>query len=129
MMEPTIAERGGENADGKKAIARTAADGADGLSVLIDCGTTTAALTYELVGRPTDRRHQFAQPRDRAHARAGKPHRHAGGEVDTNDEAPSASGRPPGSIRSGGHCFHRHRRFAEDAASPTFGVAAETRGA
>ena len=53
MMEPSIAQRGEENAEGKLAIAREAARMvADGSSVLIDSGTTTAALTHELVGRP-----------------------------------------------------------------------------
>ena len=53
MMEPSISEREGENAEGKAAIARTAAGMVqEGQSVLIDSGTTTEALTYELVGRP-----------------------------------------------------------------------------
>ena len=53
MMEPSISQREGENADGKGKIARTAAGMVqEGQSVLIDSGTTTEALTYELVGRP-----------------------------------------------------------------------------
>src|SRR5436853_7438540 len=53
MMEPSIEQRGEENAEGKSAIAREAARMVqDAGSVLIDSGTTTAALTYELVGRP-----------------------------------------------------------------------------
>jgi len=45
MMEPSIAQRGEENADGKAAIAREAARLVpDGASVLIDSGTTTGAL-------------------------------------------------------------------------------------
>src|SRR5215470_8469722 len=53
MMEPSIAQREGENADGKAAIARTAAAMIqEASSVLIDSGTTTEQLAYELVGRP-----------------------------------------------------------------------------
>jgi DeoR/GlpR family transcriptional regulator of sugar metabolism len=53
MMEPPISERGEENPQGKAAIARTAARMVDNEStVLIDSGTTSAALALELVGRP-----------------------------------------------------------------------------
>src|SRR2546430_16749058 len=53
MMEPSIAQRGEENAEGKTAIAREAARMvADDGSVLIDSGTTTAAGTQELVRPP-----------------------------------------------------------------------------
>ena len=53
MMEPSISQREGENAEGKAAIARMAAGMVkDGQSVLVDSGTTTEALSYELVGRP-----------------------------------------------------------------------------
>src|SRR5882757_7160486 len=53
MMEPPISQRGEENPDGKAAIARTAARMVkDESTVLLDSGTTTAALTIELVGRP-----------------------------------------------------------------------------
>src|SRR5258707_10806954 len=53
MREPTIAQREGENAEGKAMIARAAAALVqDAASVLIDSGTTTEALVYELLGKP-----------------------------------------------------------------------------
>src|SRR5262249_3618226 len=52
MIEPAIAQRVAENADGKAAIARVAAELVpDGGSVLLDSGTTTAAIALDLVGR------------------------------------------------------------------------------
>src|SRR5215831_7632150 len=53
MMEPSIAQRGEENAEGKTAIARAAAGLiGNATSVLLDSGTTTQALARDLVGRP-----------------------------------------------------------------------------
>src|SRR5437764_6165707 len=53
MMEPSIAQRGEENTQGKAAIARTAvAVIGHATSVLLDSDTTTAALARELVGKP-----------------------------------------------------------------------------
>ena len=79
MMEPSIAQRGGENAEGKAAIARAAARLVqDAASVLLDSGTTTGALTYELVGPAgPDHLHQLAQSRADALPRVRQPGRHA----------------------------------------------------
>ncbi len=132
MMEPTIAERGGENAEGKKAIARTAARMVqDGTSVLIDSGTTTAALTYELVGRPgltvvtNSLNHAIALTRV-----PGNRIVMLGGEVDNNDEATFGIGAAAGidSIRVD-VAFIGTGGFAEDGVLTDYSVvAAETRG-
>ena len=89
MMEPSIAQRGEENAEGKKAIAREAARMvADAGSVLIDSGTTTAALTQELLGRPgltiftNSLNHAVTLCRV-----SGNRVVILGGEIDNNDEA------------------------------------------
>jgi len=51
-MEPALSQRSAENAEGKAAIARAAvAHVRDGATLLIDSGTTTAALAVELVAR------------------------------------------------------------------------------
>ena len=79
MMEPSIAQRGEENAEGKAAIAREAARMvADAGSVLLDSGTTTAALSLR-TRRPAGPHdlHQLAQPRGHALPRVGQPRRHA----------------------------------------------------
>src|SRR3954451_23672537 len=52
MIEPAVTQRSSENAEGKAAIARVAADMVpDGASVLLDSGTTTAAIALELASR------------------------------------------------------------------------------
>src|SRR5204863_910342 len=94
MMEPSIAQRGEENAEGKKAIAREAARMvADAGSVLIDSGTTTAALTQELVGRPGLT--VFTNSLNHALTLCRVPGNRVlmpGGEVDGNDEATFGTG-------------------------------------
>src|SRR5882724_10879918 len=53
MMEPSLDQRFGENAEGKAAIARTAARFVpEGGSVLLDSGSTTSAIAVELAARP-----------------------------------------------------------------------------
>ncbi len=98
MMEPSIAERGEENADGKAAIARQAARMvADAGAVLIDSGTTTAALTYELVGRPGLT--VFTNSLNHAITMCRVPGNRVvmlGGEVDNNDEAAFGTGTATG---------------------------------
>src|SRR5690349_19007605 len=98
MMEPSIAQRGGENAEGKAAIAREAARLVpDAASVLIDSGTTTAALVEELVGRPgltvftNSLNHALALCRV-----SGNRVVMLGGEVDANDEATFGTGTSTG---------------------------------
>jgi DNA-binding transcriptional ArsR family regulator len=94
MMEPSIAQRGGENAEGKAAIARAAARLVqDAASVLLDSGTTTGALTYELVGRPgltiftNSLNHALTLCRV-----SGNRVVMLGGEIDNNDEATFGTG-------------------------------------
>src|ERR1043165_2746194 len=98
MMEPSIAQGGEENAEGKAAIAREAARMvADAGSVLIDSGTTTAALTYELVGRPgltvftNSLNHALTLCRV-----SGNRVVMLGGEIDSNDEAVFGTGTSTG---------------------------------
>lgn len=51
-LEPALAERLAENAAGKEAIGRRAASlVADGMAVLLDCGTTTLAVAHALRDR------------------------------------------------------------------------------
>jgi DeoR family glycerol-3-phosphate regulon repressor len=132
MMEPSIAQREEENADGKAAIARTAARMvADQSAVLIDSGTTTAALCIELIGRPgltivtNSLNHALTMCRA-----PGNQVFMLGGEVDNNDEASFGLGaaaamdqvRPDlAFIGVGG--------FAEDGGLTDYSViAADTRG-
>ncbi len=132
MMEPSIAQRGGENADGKAAIARTAARMVqDAASVLIDSGTTTAALSYELVGRPgltvftNSLNHALTLSRV-----SGNRIFMLGGEVDNNDEATFGTGTATGidSVRAD-IAFIGVGGFAEDGGMTDYSViAAETRG-
>src|SRR5437868_13714638 len=98
MIEPTIAQRGEENADGKAAIARKAASMvADESTVLLDSGTTTEALAVELAGRPgltictNSLNHALALcrvPGNRVFM--------LGGEIDRNDEAAFGLGAAAG---------------------------------
>lgn len=132
MMEPSISEREGENADGKGAIARTAAAMVrEGQSVLIDSGTTTEALTYELVGRPgltaftNSLNHALTLCRV-----SGNRVVVLGGEVDNNDEATFGTGTATGidSVRAD-IAFIGVGGFAEDGGMTDYSVvAAETRG-
>ena len=132
MMEPSIAERGGENADGKALIARTDARMvADAGSVLVDSGTTTAALSYELVGRPgltiftNSLNHAVTLCRV-----SGNRVIMLGGEVDNNDEATFGTGTSTGidSVRAD-VAFIGVGGFAEDGGMTDYSiVAAETRG-
>lgn len=132
MMEPSIAERGEENADGKALIARTAARMvADGGSVLVDSGTTTAALSYELVGRPgitiftNSLNHAVTLCRV-----SGNRVFMLGGEIDNNDEAAFGTGTATGidTVRAD-VAFIGVGGFAEDGGLTDYSVvAAETRG-
>src|SRR5206468_5062470 len=132
MMEPSIEQRGEENAEGKKAIAREAARMvADAGSVLIDSGTTTAALTYELVGRTgltiftNSLNHALTLCRV-----SGNRVVMLGGEVDGNDEATFGTGTSTGidSVRAD-IAFIGVGGFAEDGGMTDYSVtAAETRG-
>ena len=132
MMEPSIAERGGENTEGKAAIARAAARLVpDAASVLIDSGTTTAALTYELVGRPgltvftNSLNHAITLCRV-----SGNRVIMLGGEIDNNDEATFGTGAATGidSVRAD-IAFIGCGGFAEDGGMTDYSiVAAETRG-
>ena len=132
MMEPSIEQRGEENAAGKLAIAREAARMvADAGSVLIDSGTTTAALTQELLGRPgltifTNALNHavtlFRVPGNRVIM--------LGGQVDNNDEATFGTGTATGidSARAD-IAFIGVGGFAEDGGMTDYSVvAAETRG-
>jgi DeoR/GlpR family transcriptional regulator of sugar metabolism len=132
MMEPTIAQRGGENSEGKAAIARTAARMVtDAATVLLDSGTTTAALTLELVGRPgltvctNSLNHAIALcrvPGNRVFM--------LGGEIDANDEASFGIGAAAAmdSIRVD-TAFIGVGGFAEDGGLTDYSViAADTRG-
>lgn len=131
MMEPSIAQRGGENADGKAAIARAAAQMVgEAASVLIDSGTTTAALTYELVGRPgltiftNSLNHALTLCRV-----SGNRVVILGGEVDNNDEAAFGTGAMTGidSVHAD-IAFIGCGGFAEDGGMTDYSVvAAETR--
>src|ERR1043165_130391 len=132
MMEPSIAQRGEENADGKKAIAREAARMvADAGSVLIDSGTTTAALTQELVGRPGLT--VFTNSLNHAVTLCRVPGNRVfmlGGEIDSNDEATFGTGTATGidSVRAD-IAFIGVGGFAEDGGMTDYSVvAAETRG-
>jgi DeoR/GlpR family transcriptional regulator of sugar metabolism len=132
MLEPSIAERGEENADGKAAIARKAASMVrDGDTVLIDSGTTTAALTLELVGRPgltivtNSLNHALSLSRA-----PGNRVFMLGGEIDNNDEATFGIGTAAGieAIRAD-IAFIGVGGFAEDGGLTDYTVvAAETRG-
>ena len=132
MMEPSIAQRGEENAEGKAAIAREAARMvADAGSVLIDSGTTTAALTYELVGRTgltiftNSLNHALTLCRV-----SGNRVVMLGGEVDGNDEAVFGTGTSTGldAVRAD-IAFIGVGGFAEDGGMTDYSVtAAETRG-
>jgi DeoR family glycerol-3-phosphate regulon repressor len=132
MMEPPIAQRIGENAEGKGAIARAAAEMVqEAASVLIDSGTTTEALAYELVGRPgltvftNSLNHALTLCRI-----AGNRIVMLGGEVDNNDEATFGTGTATG-IDSvcADIAFIGVGGFAEDGGMTDYSVvAAETRG-
>jgi DeoR/GlpR family transcriptional regulator of sugar metabolism len=132
MMEPPIAQRIGENAEGKAAIARTAAGMVqEAASVLVDSGTTTEALAYELVGRPgltvftNSLNHALTLCRV-----AGNRIVMLGGEVDNNDEATFGTGTATGidSVRAD-IAFIGVGGFAEDGGMTDYSiVAAETRG-
>jgi DeoR family glycerol-3-phosphate regulon repressor len=132
MMEPSIAQRGEENAEGKAAIARTAAGLiGDATSILIDSGTTTQALTRELVGRPgltiftNSLNHALGLCRI-----AGNRVFMLGGEVDNNDEAVFGTGTATGldTLRAD-IAFIGVGGFAEDGGMTDYSViAAETRG-
>ncbi len=132
MMEPSIVQRGGENAGGKEAIAREAARMVtDAGSVLIDSGTTTAALSYELVGRPgltiftNSLNHALTLCRV-----SGNRVVMLGGEIDGNDEAAFGTGTSTGldSVRAD-IAFIGVGGFAEDGGMTDYSIsAAETRG-
>lgn len=132
MMEPSIAQREGENADGKAAIARMAAGmAAEAASVLLDSGTTTEALAYELVGHPgltiftNSLNHALTLCRV-----AGNRIVMLGGEIDNNDEATFGTGTASGidSVRAD-IAFIGVGGFAEDGGLTDYSlVAAETRG-
>src|SRR3954465_8532484 len=132
MMEPPIAQRIGADADGKGAIARTAASMVqDASSVLIDSGTTTEALAYELVGRPgltvftNSLNHALTLCRV-----AGNRIVMLGGEIDNNDEATFGTGTATGidSVRAD-IAFIGVGGFAEDGGMTDYSiVASETRG-
>jgi DeoR/GlpR family transcriptional regulator of sugar metabolism len=132
MMEPSIAQRGEENTEGKAAIARQAARMVtDAASVLIDSGTTTAALSYELVGRPgltiftNSLNHALTLCRV-----SGNRIVMLGGEIDGNDEAAFGTGTATGidSVRVD-IAFIGVGGFAEDGGMTDYSIsAAETRG-
>ena len=132
MVEPPIAERGEENVEGKAAIARTAARMVpDGATVLIDSGTTTAALTLELVGRSgltvctNSLNHALAFARS-----SGNRVLMLGGEIDANDEATFGLGAIAGleTVRVD-IAFIGVGGFAEDGGLTDYSaVAADTRG-
>jgi DeoR family glycerol-3-phosphate regulon repressor len=132
MMEPSIAQRGEENSEGKAAIARAAAAmiGEAG-SVLIDSGTTTEALSHELVGRPgltvftNSLNHALTLCRV-----AGNRVFMLGGEIDNNDEAVFGTGTATGleTVRAD-IAFIGVGGVAEDGGMTDYSViAAETRG-
>ena len=132
MMEPPIAQRGEENPEGKAAIARTAARMVkDEATVLLDSGTTTAALTLELVGRPgltiatNSLNHAITLcrvPDNRVFM--------LGGDIDSNDEATFGLGAAAGidSVRAD-IAFVGVGGFAEDGGLTDYSaIAADTRG-
>lgn len=132
MMEPTIAQREEENADGKAAIARKAASMVkDESTVLIDSGTTAAALALELIGRPgltictNSLNHALALcrvPGNRVFV--------LGGEIDNNDEATFGLGAAAGmdAVRVD-IAFIGVGGFAEDGGLTDYSaIAADTRG-
>ena len=132
MMEPSIAQRGEENAEGKAAIARTAAAMiGEAASVLIDSGTTTEALSHELVGRPgltvftNSLNHALTLCRV-----SGNRVFMLGGEVDNNDEAAFGTGTATGlDAVHADIAFIGVGGFAEDGGMTDYSVvAAETRG-
>ena len=132
MMEPSIEQRGEENATGKLAIAREAARMVtDAGSVLIDSGTTTAALTQELVGRPGLT--IFTNALNHAVTLCRVPDNRVfmlGGEIDNNDEATFGTGTATGidCVRAD-IAFIGVGGFAEDGGMTDYSVvAAETRG-
>jgi DeoR/GlpR family transcriptional regulator of sugar metabolism len=132
MMEPSIAQRGEENAEGKAAIAREAARMVlDGASVLIDSGTTTAALCQELVGRPGLT--IFTNSLNHALTLCRVPDNRVvmlGGEIESNDEATFGTGTATG-IDSvcADIVFIGVGGFAEDGGMTDYSItAAETRG-
>src|SRR6266536_2087885 len=98
MIEPAISQRIAENAEGKAAIARAAAELVPPSgSVLLDSGTTTAAIALDLVGRAglticTNSLSNAALlcrvPGNRVFV--------LGGEVDANDEATFGIGAASG---------------------------------
>lgn len=132
MMEPSIAQRGEENAEGKAAVAREAARLVpEAASVLIDSGTTTAALCQELVGRPgltiftNSLNHALALCRV-----SGNRVVMLGGEIDSNDEATFGTGTSTGidAVRVD-IAFIGVGGFAEDGGMTDYSItAAETRG-
>jgi DeoR family transcriptional regulator, glycerol-3-phosphate regulon repressor len=132
MMEPSIAQRVEENAQGKAAIARAAAALiGDAASVLLDSGTTTQALTHELVGRPgltiftNSLNHALTLCRI-----TGNRVVMLGGEIDNNDEATFGTGTATGldAVRAD-VAFIGVGGFAEDGGMTDYSiVAAETRG-
>jgi DeoR/GlpR family transcriptional regulator of sugar metabolism len=131
-MEPTIAQREEENADGKAAIARKAASMvADESTVLIDSGTTAAALTLELVGRP--RLTVCTNSLNHALTLCRVPGNRVfmlGGEIDNNDEAAFGLGAAAAmdTIRTD-IAFIGVGGFAEDGGLTDYSViAADTRG-
>ena len=131
MMEPSIAQRGEENAEGKAAIARTAARMVkDESTILLDSGTTTGALALELVGRPgltictNSLNHAVTLCRV-----SGNRIFVLGGEVDPNDEAMFGVGAATGldAVRVD-IAFIGVGGFAEDGGMTDYSVmAAETR--
>ena len=132
MMEPAIAQRLAENAEGKAAIARAAARLVpEGGSVLIDSGTTTAALVLELAMRPgltictNSLNHAINLCRV-----PGNRVVMLGGEVDANDEATFGVGAVTGfdTVRVD-VAFIGTGGFAEDGTLTDYShVAAELRG-
>jgi DeoR family glycerol-3-phosphate regulon repressor len=132
MMEPAIAQRLAENAEGKAAIARAAARLIpENGSVLLDSGTTTAALVQELAMRPgltictNSLNHATALCRV-----AGNRVVMLGGEVDPNDEATFGVGAVAGfETMRVDVAFVGVGGFAEDGSLTDYShVAAELRG-
>lgn len=132
MMEPAIAQRLAENAAGKAAIARAAVRLVpEGGSVLLDSGTTTAALVFELASRPgltictNSLNHAMALCRV-----PGNRVVMLGGEVDANDEATFGVGAVTGldTVRAD-IAFVGVGGFAEDGALTDYShLATELRG-
>ena len=132
MMEPSIAQRIGENAEGKAMIARAAAALVeDAASLLIDSGTTTEALVHELLGKPGLT--IFTNSLNHALALCRVPGNRVvmlGGEIDNNDEATFGAGPMTGldNVRAD-VAFLGVSGFAEDGGMTEYSVvAAETRG-